>query len=333
MISLPLSVCHGRHRLNQYATRLRKMRPGADDQRLLGGLAKTLKICNMDPSQLGQVTCAAVRPAGWPLVVTLWPSSASSAPYLPLCVWSPWFMPQAPLAGNALAVTEGLGSRNKPHPHLPFKICLSCHSQLPNAPKEKVYTGAAYGGGFQLFLPGTGQAATEGGTGPAGCCMSRGLGARQPGDAVDAASFLTTLVRRGVAGTAKGPPLRTGTPASPEQVTFSEMPPGSSASPNKKDAARSVPGQPAQRARQGNRRDVDGDYGVGWWCRKQLRSSESSPAPKSNSPRISVRTHTDGTGGWQQSASKHALTDALVSLLLCAGWSTLAVLLQDVVSF
>lgn len=76
MISLPPSVCHGRHRLNQYATRLRKMRPGADDQRLLGGLAKTLKICNMDPSQLGQVgregwreggrTCPAVRPACWP---------------------------------------------------------------------------------------------------------------------------------------------------------------------------------------------------------------------------------------------------------------------------
>jgi hypothetical protein len=31
------------------------MRPGEGDQRLLGGLAKTLKICNMDPGALGTV--------------------------------------------------------------------------------------------------------------------------------------------------------------------------------------------------------------------------------------------------------------------------------------
>lgn len=59
-----------------------------------------------------------------------------------------------PGSGNAIVVTEGIG-RHRPHGPLPFKICLSCHSQLPNAPKEKIISGAAYGGGFQLFLPGT----------------------------------------------------------------------------------------------------------------------------------------------------------------------------------
>jgi hypothetical protein len=62
----------GPGRLNQYALRLRKMRPGDRDPKLLNGLAKTLKIYNVDPNMI-----------------------------------------EAANPGNALAITEGLGTKLK----------------------------------------------------------------------------------------------------------------------------------------------------------------------------------------------------------------------------
>jgi hypothetical protein len=100
-------------RLNQYAVRLRKMGPGDRERRLIGGLAKSLKIHNVDAANL---------------------------------------LEPAKVASSALAVTEGLLNKGRPM-GLATKICLSCHTQIPNPPKEKVYAGASFGGGYQLFVP------------------------------------------------------------------------------------------------------------------------------------------------------------------------------------